>query len=729
MDRDEETTSPTPETERFQQQHSTIRPFLFIILMLYMITNHTGDEFLARNHYQDALQAMNYQLSNFTSWRKGETSNFTMPDRRPSVTELVESFMSFGSRVDPLRASYYPNTTGFIRGDLDFYNITSTSMNDTGVPWKPYADSYMGDTNMTQLVGNLGTWNWSATDKISWSIIDRALVKNEGIPRDEIAMVHGRIDLTDPDNHDDVRLEFEGIHFISNGSIYGFAEPNGRNIDIRHLPVIVPEGSENETARIIEPELLSRINKVKEMIDAGVIDQESSEGSDKHIGGDIKTDCGFQVYAQVEPSRISENLMRDLENELQKPTGKWTVDIPPLRMDGVLLSRPCGILYRLHDAKGVRSLSFFRKVTSYASISALFYLALLGLFLRQIDRNRSPAALSRISRWTFLCQAVVDAVSFVGHITFAILANGRSSMALVAPAFLACILFPLEAQHAILINQVQAPEDAVAAPASRPTQSPTQDGLATDAGVPTQSVLPMPTTAPPRPSGPSFARLLVQHLRSDPQIRIWLGMFVFLTFIVRVILSLSLALSFVASTYSMFWLPQIVRSVKRGRSSPLSAEYLVGTSVCRLYFVLYFLACPNNVLDVEARRWSYYLCTFVLLQVAVILLQRKLGPAFFLPKRFATVQTYDYHPPLPLSASDPESPDQSLGDCAICMEAIHVDDGKPSHQVASGLLQKVGRRKNYSLAPCHHLFHTDCLEKWLAIKNICPQCRRPLPLL
>lgn len=89
--------------------------------------------------------------------------------------------------------------------------------------------------------------------------------------------------------------------------------------------------------------------------------------------------------------------------------------------------------------------------------------------------------------------------------------------------------------------------------------------------------------------------------------------------------------------------------------------------------------------------------------------------------------------PLP----DPESPEQSLGDCAICMDAILVDpslrqrkgksfdgsnekfsSGGSSSGRSGGLLNAmhvgVGgatARKNYSLAPCHHLFHTECLEK------------------
>jgi len=109
---------------------------------------------------------------------------------------------------------------------------------------------------------------------------------------------------------------------------------------------------------------------------------------------------------------------------------------------------------------------------------------------------------------------------------------------------------------------------------------------------------------------------------------------------------------------------------------------------------------------------------------------------------------------------DSESPEQSLGDCAICMDAIIVDpalrhrsksfDAREEWEDENGTPPSVSKkgnsvgsvfnamhigvnatsaRKNYSLAPCSHLFvsllslwgvaavlnfflkHTECLEK------------------
>jgi hypothetical protein len=108
------------------------------------------------------------------------------------------------------------------------------------------------------------------------------------------------------------------------------------------------------------------------------------------------------------------------------------------------------------------------------------------------------------------------------------------------------------------------------------------------------------------------------------------------------------------------------------------------------------------------------------------------GPTNFF--QYAAVKIYDYHPVIPVP-DDPESPDQSLGDCAICMDSIQVDPSlrrratslddksdwdkasvkgtskrKTKGGTAGGILNAVQMgvgttaRKNYSLAPCHHLF-------------------------
>ena len=61
-----------------QQQRSSIPSFLFISFMLFMLTSHNGDEFLARHQYQDSLESLKYQLSNYTAWMNGTESNFTM---------------------------------------------------------------------------------------------------------------------------------------------------------------------------------------------------------------------------------------------------------------------------------------------------------------------------------------------------------------------------------------------------------------------------------------------------------------------------------------------------------------------------------------------------------------------------------------------------------------------------------------------------------------------------
>lgn len=140
-----------------------------------------------------------------------------------------------------------------------------------------------------------------------------------------------------------------------------------RHIDIRLLPSLVPESVRSETAQIIEPELSARINKLKNLIDAGIIDQqESSNGSSlvlsclvefvvyHQIDEVPKTTCPFTFYAQIDPANVPERLMQELEDEIQRPTGIWTVAPPKLSMGGLLISKECGLMYQVTNSEGLR---------------------------------------------------------------------------------------------------------------------------------------------------------------------------------------------------------------------------------------------------------------------------------------------------------------------------------------------------------------------------------------
>jgi hypothetical protein len=83
----------------------------------------------------------------------------------------------------------------------------------------------------------------------------------------------------------------------------------------------------------------------------------------------------------------------------------------------------------------------------------------------------------------------------------------------------------------------------------------------------------------------------------------------------------------------------------------------------------------------------------------------------------APEDAYNYHQLIPMP--DPENPSQpqDFGTCSICMEEVVVHP--PALSAAAtpeGALVGLNARRAYALAPCHHLFHTDCLSQWMAVK-------------
>jgi transmembrane E3 ubiquitin-protein ligase len=286
--------------------------------------------------------------------------------------------------------------------------------------------------------------------------------------------------------------------------------------------------------------------------------------------------------------------MNELESELDNPTGVTTARAPPLILDGILISSDCGILFETRNTKGLKCVLIFYEDTFYSFVSSLgskdfggklphvrpfllfkatlsqdvtamfhldagyafvVYVGLLVLLARQVesDASRTPAGLSRVSRWSFIAQAGTDGFSFVGvcsrsvplcvilftiskfqHLLFGIFADNRSSLSLIAPGFLACLLVVYQVvspsrfsnivamsqirrscqQYAILINQIQGPEDAALRETTR-TSSPSDQSDNRDPTTPSDSdASPQSTTR-----GTGFLSAIRSRFLVEPQTR------------------------------------------------------------------------------------------------------------------------------------------------------------------------------------------------------------------
>lgn len=114
------------------------------------------------------------------------------PDRDPTLKALLDDFNIQGSNLNPQEASYYPNVTGFVHAAVHYHNITPTALLDNiNAPWNSHAQIYMDGVNETAIVEALQGWNWTATDKMALSVVEKFPAQINGtVLSDTISLVH-----------------------------------------------------------------------------------------------------------------------------------------------------------------------------------------------------------------------------------------------------------------------------------------------------------------------------------------------------------------------------------------------------------------------------------------------------------------------------------------------------------------------------------------------------------
>ncbi|KAG1174625.1 hypothetical protein G6F70_004731 [Rhizopus microsporus] len=611
----------------------------------------------------------------------------------PLPLSVSSSLDELWSVHDPHSSHYYHNITGIFRGEWKNRNI---SIPDTA--------------NMTEIDEARSKFKFDGPATFTLQL------KSFSTELEDANYIEGYIRIRDAEKSDSgVLLMTGGVHFLNNGSLYLMAVPNGLSIPLEDLLNMLQSNASFVDTRKILVEQIDK--KIEELDKSPYWDWEVNDES----AYPPSFYCQFQMFAQLNPvpKEITQSDLLDYEKELADPQGISTVKPPPLLLSAELYSPNCQLLLSIDKEPGIKIEKYYRKAVAYAGMATAIAIIQIFALIHQMEFTPTPSSVSNVSYWTIAIQAVMDGYLCLLHLTTGVVIENVFIPFATAAFFTFILVSIFGMRYLLVVWRIQRPE-SIRPTVSEQQQQQQQQEESTDASentLPTANIRRPPTTTTEEVSPYREVTYLYYRLYAI----LLLGLFLFYQSITRSAFIQNVILGTLGIFLYSFWVPQIVRNIWRGCRRPLSHTYILVMSITRLSIPLYFYGCPTNLIGHETSSWIWVIVAYVGLQVVILFLQDAFGPRLVVPSRYLP-DTYDYHPILTTNI-DEETVQQEIGqpkDCAICM--LPVDIANHGH---SGL--NVLARANYMMTPCHHLFHTECLERWMRIKLECPVCRAYLP--
>lgn len=340
------------------------------------------------------------------------------------------------------------------------------------------------------------------------------------------------------------------------------------------------------------------------------------------------------------------------------------------RFDGVVESPECGFSLSLKGDSFFFDV-LFRRAIAYTSVVILTCVVQILALIRQMNYSQSHAAATRISLISAAQMTILDSYLCLFDLTVGVVV-GPIFHYFAAAAFLQFLLFSVfEMQYVLAVWKAQ-------------------NGQTLNAG-----------------GGEAMRREL-----SLLYMRFYAGLLLglFLLFRVRA------TLPFVLVILYGFWIPQIWHSVAHNARRPVDPLYVVALGLGKIVAPLYFSLYEDNFLGLQpSPAFALFLTCWMALQCVFVLLQHKFGPRFFIPP-FLQPRKYNYFHPLDgaavastAAAEGTTDPEANRLQCVICLSPVEAAQGQ------------------YMVAPCNHIFHVECLSRWMEIKMECPICRHALP--
>lgn len=544
------------------------------------------------------------------------------------------------------------------------------------------------------------------------------------------------VNLNDYPQIDSNELEMYGIYFQTLGALVAVSK-SSKFLGNHAMPHLALAEDKFNTSKTLMTQLMNITDIEKDITvdDMNSLIQRSQEM------------CEYVTYLQLERTDFTTSQLRLIDEELANPQGApLPRKMPEIEISHALLYSPdCGVVIENQMAKPfVGALTAVTNARLRKMLIAFLVLMCiqLNLVLRQSNRCRTPAQLSNVSSLTVSLLGLEDLIVVI---IFLLVSTIKEELYLILAcvaviATVLCYVFELRLLVSVLTTQANE---------RGTTWWEILRGSRGDASeTPSTTVAPAPAVEPTVAVNTADIPPLNDETRY-PNTIFAIG---FTLSIIATFLILSLMLW--RSTYrrileyiglvglNSYWIPQFFRNTLKNRRRTILWEFVIGTSLIRVIPLLYLCLNKSNVL-----RHHYdpilvvVVASWLLFQVFLLYLQDRLGARFWVKDRWLPEQ-YNYHPLMSvrdlengfaldiLANMKPHSGGEDLAmcdiDCAICMSTLLIPvlagEGPGKDRAAYDAMLKESM-----VTPCHHIFHTKCLEDWMVHKLQCPVCRCALP--
>jgi len=348
-----------------------------------------------------------------------------------------------------------------------YQTVNETVVHNRTADRGPYPWSKGGKLNFNLREERQSAWAYDSEEEGRMALLTAA--DGDGwAGQGPVTFLSGDMTFTSFDGQNDFVFDVEGAHFLSQGSVFGYASPqNDRRSQLFNVPGLAvvdsPAGPDSglgstkarakvgAMGRMVVAQIDRRIEQDRDEIEQHRDGRFPPQGADLagaqpgagQFGSADVAPCIFALFGQLAPlpRNYTPDMYLEYYRSLLRPRGTSLAPPPAPRMEYTLYSENCGLVLEGEGA-GLSSYRLWEQATGYATVMAVVQAMLLVLLVRQIEWGGASAG-GRVAYMTIGLQAAVDSYFFVSSespVTLSLFRPFSNTELVPSPPFAGCPL-------------------------------------------------------------------------------------------------------------------------------------------------------------------------------------------------------------------------------------------------------------------------------------------------